>query len=171
MVWSRHTHVSLLLTCVPISAARDGSSGRNLSLIRISKVAVFSQKLVQSKGLIRRSIKENFNDHCQAGFDPSGLQRDVTDMPSRNGHTPRCTRVLRSFMWLAPKCGTSTAIQKGALLTFHTASRGSKRKKVKLSTAEESNIDWLDSDLYSNLTKQIESSHKYIFLSWTTWIV
>jgi len=27
------------------------------------------------------------------------------------------------------------------LLTFHTASRGGKRKKVKPSTAEESNID------------------------------
>ena len=135
MVWSRHTHVSLLLTCVPISAARDGSSGRNLSLIRISKVAVFSQKLVQSTGLIRRRIKEMFNDHCQAWFNPSGLQRDATDMPSRNGYTPRCTREL-SFMWLALKCRTSTAVQKGALLTFHTASRGGKRKKVKPSTAE-----------------------------------
>jgi len=129
--------------CVSISTARDGSSGRNLSLIRISKVAVFSQKLVQSTGLFRRRIKEIFNDHCQAGFDPSGLQRDVTDMPSRNGHTPRCTCVLRSFQWLTPKCGTSTAVQKGALLTFHTASWGGKRKKVKPSTAEESKaIDW-----------------------------
>jgi len=41
--------------------------------IRISKVAVFSQELVQSTGLIRRRIKEMFNDHCQAGFNPSGL--------------------------------------------------------------------------------------------------
>jgi len=47
--------------------ARDGSSGRNLSLIRISKVAIFSQKLVQSTGLIRRRIKEIFNYyHCQS---------------------------------------------------------------------------------------------------------
>ena len=119
------------------------------------------QELVQSTGLIRRRIKDMFNDHCQAGFDPSGLQRDATDMPSRNGCTPRCTRVLRSFMWLAPKCRTSTAVQKGALLTLHTASRGGKRKKVKPSTAEESNIDWLNSDLHSNLTKQIEFSHKH----------
>jgi len=129
--------------------------------MRSSKVAVFSQKLVQSTGLIRRRIKEIFNDHCQAGFYPSGLQRDLTDMPNRNGHTSRCKRVLRSFMWLVPKCGTSTAVQKGALLTFHTASRGGKRKKVKPSMAEESNIDWLNSDLYSNLTKQIEFSHKH----------
>jgi len=135
-------------------------SGGNLSLIRISKVAVFGQELVQSTGLVRRRIKAMFNDHCQAGFNPSGLQRDVTDMPSRNGYTPRCTRVLRSFMWLAPKCGMSTAVQKRALFTFHTASRGCKRKKVKPSTAEERNIDWLNSDLYSNLTQQIESNHK-----------
>jgi len=32
----------------------------------------------------------------------------------------------------------STAVQKGALLTFHAASRDGKRKKVKPSTAEES---------------------------------
>jgi len=56
----------------------------------------------------------------------------------------------------------STAVQKGALLTLHTASRDGKRKKVQTSMAEESNIDWLNSDLYSNLTRQIESSHKYI---------
>ena len=55
----------------------------------------------------------------------------------------------------------STAVQKGALLTLHTASRDGKRKKVKPSTAGESNIDWLNSVLYSNLTRQIESSHKY----------
>jgi len=59
--------------CVSISAARNGSSGRNLSLIRISKVAVFSQKLVQSPELIRRRIKEIFNDTAkldsiQAGY-------------------------------------------------------------------------------------------------------
>jgi len=55
----------------------------------------------------------------------------------------------------------STAVQKGALLTLHTASRDGKRKKVKPSTAEESNIDWLNSGLYSNLTKQREFSHKH----------
>jgi len=31
----------------------------------------------------------------------------------------------------------STAVQKGAWLTFHTVTRGGKRKKVKASTAEE----------------------------------
>jgi len=37
----------------------------------------------------------------------------------------------------------STAVQKGGLLTFSTANRGGKRKKVKPSTAEESKpIDW-----------------------------
>jgi len=55
--------------------------------------------------LIRRRIKDICKDHCQVGFDPSGLQRDVTVMPSRNGYTRRCTSVLRSLMWLAPKCG------------------------------------------------------------------
>jgi len=59
-----------------------------------------------------------------------------------------------------PSVEMSTAVQEGALLTLHTASRDGKRKKVQPSTAEESNIDWLNSDLYSNLTKQIESSHK-----------
>jgi len=54
-------------------------------------------------------IKVVFNDHCQAEFDPSGLQRDAIDIPSRNGCTPRCTRVLRRFKWLSPKCGATTA--------------------------------------------------------------
>jgi len=36
-----------------------------------------------------------------------------------------------------PSVEMSTAVQKGALLTFYTASRGAKRKKVKPSTAEE----------------------------------
>jgi len=35
--------------------------------------------------------------YCQAGFDPSGLQRDVADMPSRIGHTWKCVRVLKVF--------------------------------------------------------------------------
>jgi len=75
------------------------------------------------------------NGHCQAGFDPGGLQRDVTDMPSSNGYTSRYIRVLgRDYR---PSVAMSTAVQKGALLTFHTASRGAKRKKVKPSTVEE----------------------------------
>jgi len=74
-------------------AARSDSSGGSLSLIRISNVAVFSPKYVQSRGLIRRRTKVVFNDRCQVGFGPSGLQRDAIDMPSRNGCTSRCTRV------------------------------------------------------------------------------
>jgi len=95
------------------------------------------------KGSIRRGIKIVFNDHCQAEFDPSGPQRDVIDMPSRNRCTSRCSCVLKRFKWLSPKCGVTTAAWKGALLTFCTASRGGKRKKVKPSTAVESKpIDW-----------------------------
>jgi len=75
------------------------------------------------------------NGHFQAGFDPGGLQRDVTDMPRSNGYTPRCTRVLGRDS--RPSVEMSSAVQKGALLTFHTATRGAKRKKVKPSTAEE----------------------------------
>jgi len=42
-----------------------------------------------------------------------------------------------------PSVEMSTAVQKGALLTFYTTTRGVKRKKVKPSTAEESKpIDW-----------------------------
>jgi len=37
------------------------------------------------EGLIRRRTEVVFNDRCQAGFDPSGLQTDAIDMPSRNG--------------------------------------------------------------------------------------
>jgi len=37
----------------------------------------------------------------------------------------------------SPSVEMSTAVQKGALLTFYTASRGAKWKKVKPSTAEE----------------------------------
>jgi len=44
---------------------------------------LFQLKVSAVKGAIRRRIKIVFSDHCQAGFDPSGLQRDVTDMPSR----------------------------------------------------------------------------------------
>jgi len=56
-------------------------------------------------------------------------------MPSSNGHTSRCTHVLG---WDShPSVEMSTAVQKGAFLTFYTASRGAKRKKVKPSTAEE----------------------------------
>jgi len=47
--------------------------------------------------VIQRRTKDIFNDHCQAGFDPSGLQRDATDMTNRNGYTPRCTRVFEKF--------------------------------------------------------------------------
>ena len=75
------------------------------------------------------------NGHCQAGFDPGGLQRDVTDMLSSNGYTSRCTRL--SGRDSRPSVEMSTAVQKVALLTFYTASRGAKRKKVKPSTAEE----------------------------------
>jgi len=74
------------------------------------------------------------NGHCQAGFDPGGLQRDATDMLRSNGHTSKCTSVLRDSR---PSVEMSTAVYKGALLTFRTTSRGAKRKKVKPSTAEE----------------------------------
>jgi len=37
----------------------------------------------------------------------------------------------------SPSVEMSTAVQKGALFTFYTASRGAKRKKVKHSTAVE----------------------------------
>ena len=76
--------------------------------------------------------------YCQAGFDPSGLQRDATDMPSRIGHTSRCVRVLIKFKWHSPKCGNVHCGIRGALLTTYKVSRGAKRKKVKSSTAEES---------------------------------
>jgi len=76
--------------------------------------------------------------YCQVGFDPSGLQRDATDMPSRIGHTSRCVRVLIKFKWHSPKCGNVHCGIRGALLTTYKASRGAKRKKVKSSTAEES---------------------------------
>jgi len=56
-------------------------------------------------------------------------------MPSSNGYTSRCTRVLGRAS--RPSVEMSTAVQKEALLTFYTASRGAKRKKVKPSTAEE----------------------------------
>jgi len=56
-------------------------------------------------------------------------------MPSSNGYTLRCTHVLGRDS--RPGVEMSTAVQKGALLTFYMASRGAKRKKVKLSTAEE----------------------------------
>jgi len=55
-------------------------------------------------------------------------------MPSSNRHTSKYTRVLRDSR---PGVEMSTAVQKGAMLTFRTASRGAKRKKVKPSTAEE----------------------------------
>jgi len=42
--------------------------------------------------------------YFQAGFDPSGLQRDATDMPSRIGHTSKCVRVLMKFKGNSPKC-------------------------------------------------------------------
>jgi len=62
-------------------------------------------------------------------------------MPSSNGYTSRCTRVLGRDS--RPSVEMSTAVQKGALLTLYTASRGSKRKKVKPSTAEENKPnDW-----------------------------
>ena len=81
------------------------------------------------------------NGHCQAGFDPGGLQTDVNDMPSSNGYTSRCTRVLGRDS--RPSVETSTAVEKGALLTFYTASRGAKRKKLKPSTAEKNKPnDW-----------------------------
>jgi len=42
-----------------------------------------------------------------------------------------------------PSVEMSTAVQKGALLTFYMATRGGKRKKVKPSTAKENKpIDW-----------------------------
>jgi len=55
-------------------------------------------------------------------------------MSSSNGHTSKCTRVLRDSR---PSVEMSTAVQKGVLLTFRTASQGVKWKKVKPSTAEE----------------------------------
>jgi len=80
------------------------------------------------------------NGHCQAGFDPGGLQRNATDMLRSNGHTSKCTSVLRDSR---PSVEMSTAVYKGALLTFRTTSRGAKRKKVKPSTAEENKPnDW-----------------------------
>jgi len=42
--WYRHAHVLLLASCVSFCTARNVDSGESLSLIRISKVAVFSQK-------------------------------------------------------------------------------------------------------------------------------
>jgi len=53
-------------------------------MLLFSVESKFSQE-----GLIRRGIKVVFNDRCQAGLDPSGLQRDAIDMPNRNGCTPR----------------------------------------------------------------------------------
>jgi len=47
----RHAHVSLLASCVSFCEASSDSSGENLSLIKISNVAVFSRKLVQSRGV------------------------------------------------------------------------------------------------------------------------
>jgi len=59
-------------------------------------------------------------------------------MPSSNGHTSKCTRMLTDSR---PSEEMSTAVQKGALLTFRTASQGAKRKKVKPSTAEENKLN------------------------------
>jgi len=56
-------------------------------------------------------------------------------MPSSSGYTSRCTRVLGRDS--RPSVETSTAVEKRALLTFYTASRGAKRKKVKPAMAEE----------------------------------
>jgi len=67
------------------------------------------ERKFSQEGLIWRKTKVVFNDRCQAGFDPSGLQRDAIDMPSRNGCTPRCTRMLRRCKWFSPKCGSTTA--------------------------------------------------------------
>jgi len=62
-------------------------------------------------------------------------------MPSSNGYTSRCTRVLGRDS--RPSVEISTAAQKGSLLTLYMASRGAKRKKVKPSTAEENKPnDW-----------------------------
>jgi len=60
----RHAHVSLLASCVSFCAARSDSSGGNSSLIKISNVAVFSRKLVQSRGVDPGRIKVVFNDRC-----------------------------------------------------------------------------------------------------------
>jgi len=53
-------------------------------------------------------------------------------------------QVILTQVWLGQGgIKGSIAHQKGALLTFYTASRGGKRKMVKPSTAEESKpIDW-----------------------------
>jgi len=42
--WYCHAHVSLLANCVSFCEARNVGSGRSLSSIRISNVAVFSRK-------------------------------------------------------------------------------------------------------------------------------
>jgi len=88
----------------------------------ILNVTIINQRYFQSKGLIRRRTKDIFNDHCQAGFDPGGLQRDVTNMLSRNGYTPRCTACWEVLCDSRPSVEMSTVEQKGALLTFYTAS-------------------------------------------------
>jgi len=62
-------------------------------------------------------------------------------MPSSNGYTSRCTPVLGRDS--RPSVEMSTAVEKGALLTLYTASRGAEQKKVKPSTAEENKSnDW-----------------------------
>jgi len=60
------------------------------------------------KGLIRRRIESNFGDHGRAGFDPSGLQRDVIDMPNTNGRIIKYSCVTQRQD--DRKCGSTTAV-------------------------------------------------------------
>jgi len=70
---------------------KDIGSGGSLALIKISNVIIFSRKQF-SQG--EADSEENQSSLCcQAEFDRSGLQRDATDMPNRNGRTSKCTRV------------------------------------------------------------------------------
>jgi len=60
------------------------------------------------EGSIRRRIKVILMTAAKLSSTQADC-RDAIDMPSKNGCTSRCTRVLRRFMWLSPKCGVTTA--------------------------------------------------------------